>query len=74
MLYELFPCLLPVMIVSWYQFTLFSRPELVEDTPLSDDNDFVNDLNAELDWWEYQEETWLAIGIAHLCSSIGVIP
>ena len=50
------------MIVSWYQFALFSNPDLAIDSDLTNDNEFINELNAELDWWEYQEETWLAVG------------
>ena len=50
------------MIVSWYQFALFSNPDLAIDSDLVNDNEFINRLNTELDWWEYQEETWLAVG------------
>ena len=55
------------MIVSWYQFALFSDTDLIGDSGLTEDNDFINELNTELDWWEYQEETWLAIGRHHYC-------
>ena len=54
------------MIVSWYQFALFTDTNLIADSDLTGDNDFINDLNSELDWWEYQQETWLAIGKHHL--------
>ena len=50
------------MIVSWYQFALFNDTDLIGDSDLSDDNEFIDTLNTQLDWWEYQEETWLAIG------------
>lgn len=56
-----------VMIVAWYQYSLFSDPDSANDSDLSDDGDFIDDLNSELDWWEYQEETWLAIGTHHHC-------
>ena len=59
--------LLSVMIVSWYQFALFNDPDLLGDSDLTDDNDFINELNTELDWWEYQQETWLAIGRHNHC-------
>ena len=64
----LLPCLPVVMIVSWYEFVLFNNPDLVDDSDLSDDGDFIDELNSELDWWEYQEETWLAIGKYHHCT------
>jgi len=50
------------MIVSWYQFALFSNPDFAIDSDLANGNEFINELNTELDWWEYQEETWLAVG------------
>jgi len=53
------------MIVSWYQFALFSNPDEADDSDLTNDGDFFNDINSELDWWDYQKETWLAIGMLH---------
>lgn len=55
------------MIVSWYQFALFNDPDLLDNSDLTDDNEFINELNTELDWWEYQQETWLAIGRRNNC-------
>jgi len=49
-----------VMIVSWYQFSIFNSDS--DDGAVTSDVAIINDLNAELDWWEYQRETWLAIG------------
>ena len=56
------------MIVSWHEFALFNNPDLVNDSDLSDDGDFIDELNSELDWWEYQRRTWLAIGKYHHCT------
>jgi len=52
-----------VMIVSWYQYSVFSNSDTADDSAVTSDIDIINDLNEELDWWEYQEETWLAIGM-----------
>ena len=58
------------MIVSWYEYTLFANPDLLEDSPIAADNEIINELNSRLDWYEYQEETWLALGVLYIFISM----
>jgi len=51
------------MIVSWYQFVVFDSDDAADDSTVSSDHEIINDLNEELDWWEYQRITWLLIGV-----------
>ena len=41
----------------------FQNSHSADDSAVTSDVDIINDLNANLDWWEYQRETWLAIGM-----------
>ncbi|XP_065916951.1 choline transporter-like protein 2 isoform X2 [Dysidea avara] len=58
-----FLMIVAVMIVSWYQYSVFSNSDTADDSEVTSDVEIINDLNEELDWWEYQQETWLAIAI-----------
>ena len=45
-----------------YKFSLLTNPDLVNDRYLSDDEDSIDELNSDLDWWDYLNETLLTIG------------
>jgi len=61
------------MTVSWYQYKVFSSFTVADDSAVTDDIEIINDLNEELNWWEYQRQTWFAIGMClriwcvHIC-------
>jgi len=59
---HLLSSLISVMIVSWYQFVIFVSDDAAESSTVTSDNEIINELNEELDWWEYQKITWLLIG------------
>ena len=72
--------LISVMIASWYQFAVFVSDDVADDSTVADDHEIINELNEELDWWEYQEIAWLIIGVwvcVHVCcilfSGVGIV-
>ncbi|XP_065916775.1 choline transporter-like protein 2 [Dysidea avara] len=62
-LFLVFVLLLAIMIASWYQFAVFVSDDVADDSTVADDHEIINELNEELDWWEYQEIAWLIIAI-----------